>query len=181
MKNNLLRWVASVYGRYLPELREITEKILQPYLEEDTQMRWMKGGRQGKVEIQIEELEADRVEKWTAGSRMEGRAAGVTRKGGLYLGSLATLADAEVTGVGVLRYSGVRQPGSDMMDTGAETLEAPVMGRRNTGGADGREAEAADVGTRASGGRRKRGGRLKGLVMEHHKVGRKHPPAHTSI
>jgi len=61
-------------------------------------MRWMKGGRQGKVEIQIEELDADGVEEWTDGSRMEGRAAGATRKSGPYLGSLATVADAEEVG-----------------------------------------------------------------------------------
>jgi len=35
MANKRDRWAASVYGRHLPELREIAEKILREALEED--------------------------------------------------------------------------------------------------------------------------------------------------
>jgi len=39
------------------------------------------------------------VEEWTDGSRLEGRAAGTTRGEGQYLGTMATVADAEELGV----------------------------------------------------------------------------------
>jgi len=67
-----IRWVASVYGRYLPELREVAEPILREWTE---------------------------VEEWTDGSRMGNRAAAATRTTAEYLGMVATLADAEALGV----------------------------------------------------------------------------------
>ena len=49
--------------------------------------------------MQIEELEGGRVEEWSDGSRIDGRAAGATRREGLYLGEWATVADAEEAGL----------------------------------------------------------------------------------
>jgi len=43
MRDKRYRWVASVYGRHLPELREIAEPILQEIGDEDTEWRWMQG------------------------------------------------------------------------------------------------------------------------------------------
>jgi len=53
----------------------------------------------GERRIEIAELDHERVEQWTDGSLMGGRAAGATRTEGLYLGEWATVADAEETGV----------------------------------------------------------------------------------
>lgn len=51
-------------------------------------------GRSGEVE----ELDAEAVEEWTDGSKMEGRAAGAARKAGIYRGTMASVADAEEAG-----------------------------------------------------------------------------------
>jgi len=59
----------------------------------------MEGVGGERRQIQIEELVEERVEEWSDGSRMEGRAAGATRQEGLYLGEWATVADAEEVGV----------------------------------------------------------------------------------
>jgi len=93
-----IRWAASVYGRHLPELREVAEPILREWMEEDAELRWMKGVK-GEREMRIEELDISRVEEWSDGSRMEGRAAAATRTKGEYLGMTATVADAEELGV----------------------------------------------------------------------------------
>lgn len=52
-----------------------------------------------ECEVRVEELEETRVEEWSDGSRADGRAAGATRKKGLYLGEWATVTDAEEVGV----------------------------------------------------------------------------------
>jgi len=44
------------------------------------------------------DLEEDMVEGWTDGSRMEDRAAAATRTSVEYLGTMATIADAEALG-----------------------------------------------------------------------------------
>jgi len=49
--------------------------------------------------VRVEELDIDKVEEWTDGSRMEGRAAAATRTRAEYLGMMATVADAEELGV----------------------------------------------------------------------------------
>jgi len=95
-----IRWAASVYGRHLPELREVAEPILREWVEEDTELRWMEGvGRRGAREVRVMELEEERVEEWTDGSRMDGRTAAATRTKAAYLGTMATVADAEELGV----------------------------------------------------------------------------------
>jgi len=93
-----IRWAASVYGRHLPELREVAEPILREWIEEDAELRWMEGTK-GKGVVRVEELDASRVHEWTDGSRMDGRAAAATRTKGEYLGTMATVADAEELGV----------------------------------------------------------------------------------
>jgi len=99
MRNKRVRWAASVLARHEQELREIAEPILRAALEEDTELRWM-GKVDGRVRmLEIADLDEERVEEWTDGSRMEGRAAGATRTEGLYLGEWATVADAEEVGV----------------------------------------------------------------------------------
>jgi len=99
MLNKRIRWAASVYARHMPELRAIAEPILRKAVGEEVELRWMEGVSREKRLIQIEELEEERVEEWSDGSRIEGKAAGGTRREGLYLGEWATVADAEEVGV----------------------------------------------------------------------------------
>jgi len=100
MRNKRIRWAASVYARHLPELRAIAEPILREVLEEDTELRWMQGSvPRADIEIGIQELNEQKVEEWSDGSRMKERAAGATRSKGWYLGEWATVADAEEVGV----------------------------------------------------------------------------------
>jgi len=96
-----IRWAASVYGRHVPELKEVAEPIIREWVEEDAQLRWMNGTKGRGREIRVEELDIRRVEEWTDGSRMEGRAAAATRTKGEYLGTMATVADAEELGVSI--------------------------------------------------------------------------------
>ena len=100
MRNKRIRWAASVYARHMPELRKIAEPILREDLEEDTELRWMQGSVSHEdIRVEARELAEEEVEEWTDGSRMDGRAAGATRKRGWYLGEWATVADAEKIGV----------------------------------------------------------------------------------
>jgi len=94
-----IRWAASVYGRHMPELRRVAEPILREWIEEDAELRWMKGSKTGARRVEVTELEEERVEEWTDGSRIEGRAAAATRTKAEYLGEMATVADAEELGV----------------------------------------------------------------------------------
>ena len=100
MENKRIRWAASVYARHLPELRAIAEPILKGVLEEDTELRWMRGSDTVKsIGIEVKEFNAQEVEEWSDGSRMDGGAAGATTKAGRYLGEWAMVADAEEMGV----------------------------------------------------------------------------------
>jgi len=92
-----IRWAASVYARHLPELRAIAEPILREWVE-DAELRWMSGCPRERT-VGIEELEEDRVEEWTDRSGVDGRATGAARTEVQYLGSMATIADAEALGV----------------------------------------------------------------------------------
>ena len=47
----------------------------------------------------MKDLEEDKVEEWTDGSRMGGRAAAATRTTVMYWGTIATISDAEALGV----------------------------------------------------------------------------------
>jgi len=75
------------------------EQILREFLEEDVVLGWRSRGDYGRREVQIEELDIEAVEEWTDGSRIGGRVAGATREEGMYLGTLATIEDAEAAGV----------------------------------------------------------------------------------
>jgi len=100
MRNKRIRWAASVYARYIPELRAIAEPILREVLEEDVEVRWMQGTESVRdIRVEARELAEHEVEEWTDGSRIDGRAAGATREKGWYLGEWATVADAEEIGV----------------------------------------------------------------------------------
>jgi len=48
--------------------------------------------------VTIEQLNEDKVEEWSDGSRVGDRATGATRTKGLYLGEWATVADTEEVG-----------------------------------------------------------------------------------
>jgi len=101
MATKRIWWAAPVYhGRHLPELQEIAGPILREVIE-DTELRWMRGAPEQQAKIEIEELRPEEVEEWTdgTGSRSNERAAGVTRTRGMYLGTMATMADAESVGV----------------------------------------------------------------------------------
>lgn len=97
-----IRWAASVYGRHLPALRHIAEKILQHRYEgHNLQFIWM--------EEQIpmteckpfagEAYDEKRVEEFSDGSRLDEAAAAATTKQAMYLGLHATVMDAEMAGV----------------------------------------------------------------------------------
>jgi len=77
------------------------EQIVREFLEEDVVLRWRSRGDYGRSEVQIEELDIDSVEEWTDGSKIGGRAAGATREKGMYLGTLAMIAEAEAEAAGV--------------------------------------------------------------------------------
>jgi len=59
-------------------------------VEEGAEFRWMEGVRR-EGEVQLRELDGDRVGEWTDGSRMEGRAAAATRTEATYLGTMSTI------------------------------------------------------------------------------------------
>ena len=96
-----IRWVASVYGRHLPELQRVAEKILkQRYKGHNVQFRWME--RQldlaGRKPFMIQELNLEAVEEYSDGSRLDGAAAAATSKRAEYVGMHATVTDAEMAG-----------------------------------------------------------------------------------
>jgi len=93
-----IRWAASVFGRHLPELREVAEPIGRELVEEDAVLRWMNGIK-GERRVQVIHLDVDMVEEWTDGSRMGSRAAAATRTTAKPRGTMATIADTEALGV----------------------------------------------------------------------------------
>jgi len=53
MQNKRIRWAASVYARHVPELRPIAEPILRGVLEDDMELRWMRGTGPGRGTVEI--------------------------------------------------------------------------------------------------------------------------------
>ncbi|KAF8416304.1 hypothetical protein EV426DRAFT_700104 [Tirmania nivea] len=92
-----IRWAASVYGRALPALRETAEGILAEVVEPDAVLHWMSGsgGTMGR-EINVAELNGG--EEVAASAAVGGEAGGGWEEG-VYLGSFATVMDAELLGV----------------------------------------------------------------------------------
>ena len=76
----------------------MAEPIVREWVEEDAEFRWVEGVR-AKRRVQVQDLEADRVEEWADGSRIESRAAAATTTSAKYLGAMATVADAEAMGI----------------------------------------------------------------------------------
>jgi len=96
-----VRWAAGVYARNEPELRQRAERILMGELGEDVILNWMEGTKtRGGDTVRAREgiREGERT-AYTAGSRMEGVAAGATAEGGIFLESYATVMDAEMIGI----------------------------------------------------------------------------------
>jgi len=156
MQNERVRWATSVYGQHLPDLREVAEPILREWIEADSQLRWMDGCLENRA-VRVEDLEMDRVEEWSDGSRMEGRAAGATRTAVMYLGTMTTIADAEAWGYPwrgryVTRLGGDRQPRSNTAHIWIDNTGTAVMGRRATGTTDGGRTGSPDVGERTQWG-----------------------------
>jgi len=77
----------------------VAEPILREVVEEDAEPRWIQGCGQGRGGGGSEGPSEDEVEEWSDSSRNEERAAGATRSKGMYLGTMATVADAEELGV----------------------------------------------------------------------------------
>ena len=110
-----VRWAASVYARDEAELRPRAERILREELgrEEDVVLTWLGGGSEGtwslngtprttepdpKQDGRVGSFERARQKGvgYTDGSRIGGRVAAATAEGSIYLGSLATVMDAEL-------------------------------------------------------------------------------------
>ena len=97
-----IRWAASVYGRYLPALRHIAEKILrQRYEGYNVQFKWME--EQVRMTdckpFTVQDLDEERVREYSDGSRLDEAAAAATTKRAKYLGMHATVMDSEMAGV----------------------------------------------------------------------------------
>jgi len=68
-----IRWEASVYGRYLPELREVAEPIVREWIEEDAELRWMQGVK-GERKLRVAELRTEDGQTeggWKVGRRRQ--------------------------------------------------------------------------------------------------------------
>ena len=101
-----VRWAASVYARNEPELLPRAKRILEEELGTDPKLIWMEGVEAGKgtrtaqaSEDLEERQQRGEVIGYTDGSRMEGAAAGASAEGSLFLGTLATVMDAEMVGI----------------------------------------------------------------------------------
>jgi len=92
-----------VYARDEPELRPRAERILREELggEEDVTLTWIGNGAQGSEDTRerTEEAEQQKGTGFTDGSRMGGQAAAATAETSIFLGSLATVMDAELLGI----------------------------------------------------------------------------------
>ena len=104
-----VRWAASVYGRHLPELRPIAEKILQQRYEvHNVQFRWMEHqiDMAERKPCVIRQLNLQVVEEYSDGSRLDGAAAAATSRRAEFLGMHATVTDAEMVGVLLAQQDG---------------------------------------------------------------------------
>jgi len=117
-----VRWAASIYARDEPELRPRAEAILREALggEEDVILTWIGGRTQetgggggGNPEPEAEEGEQRKGIGYTDGSRMGGQAASATAEGNIFLGSLATVMDAELLGIAGAWEEGYTEVRSD--------------------------------------------------------------------
>jgi len=106
-----------VYGRHEPELRPIAERILREELGDEVVLTWMKGeARCPEAEAHYKEWKTEMeggVVGYTDGSRMDGAAAGASAEGGLFLGDMATVMDAEMVGIAGAWEEGYKIVASD--------------------------------------------------------------------
>ena len=153
-----------MYGRHLPELRGIAEAIIREVIEEDSELRWVNGDIPEGRYVSVEELDEDAVEKWLDGSRINGRAAAATRDAEGYLGTMATVADAEELGVSLAweKCDVVALDIQGVISWIQELMPTPVMDRGETDETNGGTAEKTDVGTGAPGSGGERGGGRQG-------------------
>jgi len=116
-----VRWAASVYSRHEPELRPIAERILREELGDEVVLKSLsdkeKGGSALDSKMEVRDFEQrGEVEAeigYTDGSRMEGMTAAATAEGDIWLGTLATVTDAEVLGVAGAWEEGYRAVATD--------------------------------------------------------------------
>ena len=104
-----IRWAASVYGRCLPVLREVAEKILQERYEgHNVQFQWMEEEvpLHRRQSFRMGEYSEEGTEEYSDGSRLEEAAAAATRTQATYLGLHVTVMDAEMTGVHLAMIAG---------------------------------------------------------------------------
>ena len=101
-----VRGVASVYARHEPQLLPRAKRILEEDLWTEPKMIWMEGVETGRgtMTAQVSEDMIERQQRgeaigYTDGSRMEGVAAGESAEGSFFLGTLATVMDAEMVGI----------------------------------------------------------------------------------
>ena len=107
-----IRWAASMYGRHLPELRQVAERILQQRYEgHNVQFKWMKGqlDMAERKPLTIRDLDLEEVQEYSDGSKLDGAAAAAKSRRAEYLGMHATVSDVEMVGVLLALEDGSRR------------------------------------------------------------------------
>ena len=100
MKRQRIRWAASIYERGVEELKEVAEKILKRYLEEDTVLRWPEGSGERVRQLEVvEPAEITEGGAYTDGSRIGGHTAAATITQAIFLARYATVMDAELLAI----------------------------------------------------------------------------------
>ena len=97
-----IRWAASMYGRHLPDLRAIVEKVIRNCDQgHNIELTWMEEEVPllHRPKIEVTEYDEARATPYSDGSRLEGAAAAATTEQATYLGEHATVMDAEMLGV----------------------------------------------------------------------------------
>lgn len=105
MGKRWIRWAASVYVRFLPQLRPIAQRILDEVFDtEKVEWTWLPPSvpLEKRNEIVVVDLELLEVDEYTDGSRRQAAAAGATTEVAEYLGHYATAAVADVEMVGLV-------------------------------------------------------------------------------
>lgn len=97
------------YGRHLPDLKGIAQKILnERYEGYGVRFQWMEADvpLRSRHEFKVIEYCEEMEKEYSDGSRLEGAAAAATTKEAVYLGQHSTVTDAEIMGVQIALKTG---------------------------------------------------------------------------